>query len=425
MVEFEQYNRGMRFEKFVEKVFFLVICCLFLTRSSLVYETLAEKVYPYTSSIRFNYLTWTLKSLALKTGEAGLDFQSNLSEETQKRVVLEYFEYVRQQIKIEEKIEQIYANPSTKDPAEVAAVYLSQRDEYQRFLDQLAPIAEEILQNQVKETLISEGIDLGGQEIPPVLYHTTPVPKALIVSPRDRIVEEVNTSLMADLSLSQINDLESSITDDLDVSTLVVDIGGVGVYPTMVMRSSDMAWVIETIAHEWTHNYLTFSPLGLKYDASDSMRTMNETTASIVGREISQKVFQRYYPDLLTSAGESNSVKLAGSSVSFEDFDFNTEMHTTRVTVDKLLSEGKITEAEAYMEARRQVFLDHGYLIRKLNQAYFAFYGAYADIPIGAAGADPVGPAVRTLRENSNSLADFLKEISRMSSFGDLQAAIE
>ncbi len=73
-------------------------------------------------------------------------------------------------------------------------------------------------------------------------------------------------------------------------------------------------------------------------------------------------------------------------------------MRITRVTVDELLAEGKIEEAEAYMEARRVFFWENGYLIRKINQAYFAFYGAYADQPGGEAGEDPVGAAVRELR---------------------------
>ena len=63
-------------------------------------------------------------------------------------------------------------------------------------------------------------------------------------------------------------------------------------------------------------------------------------------------------------------------------------------------------------------------MIRRLNQAYFAFHGAYASTPGGAAGEDPVGPAVRELRANADSLADFLKQISQMNSFADLQAAI-
>jgi len=99
-------------------------------------------------------------------------------------------------------------------------------------------------------------------------------------------------------------------------------------------------------------------------------------------------------------------------------------MHITRITVDALLAEGKIEEAESYMETRREFFWEHGYAIRKLNQAYFAFYGAYADVPGGAAGEDPVGPAVRTLRAQSASLTAFIKEISQMSTFDELQAAV-
>jgi len=99
-------------------------------------------------------------------------------------------------------------------------------------------------------------------------------------------------------------------------------------------------------------------------------------------------------------------------------------MHTTRVTVDALLADGKVDEAEAYMETRRQVFWNNGYLIRRLNQAYFAFHGAYADSPGGAAGEDPVGPAVRALRANSPNLAAFVNRISWMTSFDQLTEAV-
>lgn len=76
------------------------------------------------------------------------------------------------------------------------------------------------------------------------------------------------------------------------------------------------------------------------------------------------------------------------------------------------------------MEVRRRFFIDNGYAIRKLNQAYFAFHGAYADQPGGAAGEDPVGAAVRQLREHSPSLAAFLKRIAWMTSFEELQEAV-
>jgi hypothetical protein len=99
-------------------------------------------------------------------------------------------------------------------------------------------------------------------------------------------------------------------------------------------------------------------------------------------------------------------------------------MHQTRLRVDELLAQGRIEEAEAYMEERRVFFWEHGYQIRKLNQAYFAFYGAYADEPVGAAGEDPIGAAVRQLRAQSPSLAAFLQRISWMWSPEQLLEAV-
>jgi hypothetical protein len=96
-------------------------------------------------------------------------------------------------------------------------------------------------------------------------------------------------------------------------------------------------------------------------------------------------------------------------------------MHSTRVRVDELLALGKVDEAEQYMEEQRLMFWDHGYVIRKLNQAYFAFYGSYADVPVGPAGEDPVGAAVRELRAHSETLAEFLNRMAGLTSFDGLQ----
>jgi hypothetical protein len=201
----------------------------------------------------------------------------------------------------------------------------------------------------------------------------------------------------------------------------------------MVTETTDQRWMLNTIAHEWTHNYLNVRPLGLNYSTTSELRTMNETTANIAGDEIGQLVIQKYYPEMMTSSPSTSSpigLNLLSSERSpgrqeQTPFDFRAEMHETRVTADQLLAEQKIEEAEAYMEERRQLFWENGYLIRKLNQAYFAFHGAYADAPGGAAGEDPVGPAVRALREQSDSLADFVNTIAWMTSFVELQRAIQ
>ena len=74
-----------------------------------------------------------------------------------------------------------------------------------------------------------------------------------------------------------------------------------------------------------------------------------------------------------------------------------------------------------YMEEKREFFWQNGYRIRKLNQAYFAFYGSYNDTPGGgAAGDDPVGPAVQQLREESTSLKGFIDKIKLIKSINDL-----
>jgi hypothetical protein len=296
----------------------------------------------------------------------------------------------------------------------------------------LAPLAEAALQSQITEALAEHGLTTVGQPIPPVLFHTSPTPLALIVSERSVIQQIANISVLPTLTLDEQIELEDEVTKSLDVSTLVVPIGGVGVYPTMVMETTDLRWTLDTIAHEWTHNYLNLRPLGLNYTTTPELRTMNETTASIAGNEIGTYVLQKHYPErqVLSGPRDLGRIVFGELTPALQDgdeptpFDFRAEMHETRVTADQLLAEGKIEEAEAYMEQRRQFFWDNGYLLRKLNQAYFAFHGAYADVPGGAAGEDPVGPAVRALREQSDSLADFINTISWMTSFEQLQQAI-
>ena len=96
-------------------------------------------------------------------------------------------------------------------------------------------------------------------------------------------------------------------------------------------------------------------------------------------------------------------------------------MHETRIRADELLAQGRIEEAEAYMEARRQIFWDQGYRIRRLNQAYFAFYGAYADEPGGPAGEDPVGEAVRELWARIQSPKEFLLQMGALHNYAELE----
>jgi hypothetical protein len=393
----------------------------------------SDRVRAFTREIEFDYPNWVWNAAWTKLEQGAIGLPHLFDRGTNKEIVIDYLRTTQNLMQAEAQIEQIYANPDISDKEATSAYVRAQRDDLIARQRSLAPFAEATLQSQITEALAELGLTAIGQPIPPVLYHTSSTPLALIVSERSIIQQIANISVLPTLTLNDQIKLEDEVTKSLDVSTLVVPTGGVGVYPTMVMETTDLRWTLETIAHEWTHNYLNLRPLGLNYSTTPELRTMNETTASIAGNEVGAYVLQKYYSELLPSGSQPNH-----GIVSFNEaflpsytrddpapFDFRAEMHETRVTADQMLAEGKIEEAEAYMEQRRQIFWENGYLLRKLNQAYFAFHGAYADAPGGAAGEDPVGPAVRTLREQSASLADFINRISWMTSFEQLQQAIK
>jgi hypothetical protein len=412
-------------------VLFVFVMCLLLSTSTPPPTDEVEQVRTYTRQIEFDYVEWMLNALGVKLQQGAAGLPGYLDREARKQIVTEYLRVTKQILEGEYALQRIYADAGIPDKDSAAASLRAELDRNYGRQNQLAPLAEAVLQEQVTQALSDLGLTTLGQPLPSVLYHSTPVPNALIVSRRSVIEQIANISINADLNVDEQELLESRVDKKMNTSSLVVPIGGVGVYPTMVMQTTSLSWLVNTIAHEWTHNYLTSHPLGVNYDTTPELRTMNETTASIAGNEVGQYVIEHFYPELLTdSPAPLDLVSFPLEHPNPNDiprppFDFRAEMHLTRITVDALLAEDRIEEAEAYMVERQQFFLRNGYLLRKLNQAYFAFYGAYADVPGGAAGEDPVGPAVRALREQSKSLADFVNHIAWMNSFADLQEAIQ
>lgn len=395
-----------------------------LGSSSLPPGDRTELVRAYTRNIEFDYVGWSFDALGLKFAQSSLGTSKYLSQDARHHLVLEYLDLVTGIQMAEGKLNNIYADPNISDPQSTSG---DLRQELEGLYDQrekIGPVAEGILQSQISHIVAEFYLGLGGQPVPPVLYHNTPLPYALIVSPREVIRQDEDISLLPDLTVDEHVELEEDVDGNLDVSSLVVPIGGVGVYPTMVQETNNLDWLSEVVAHEWTHNFLSLRPLGINYFTSPELRVMNETTASIAGKEIGRAVLEMFYPELVPPPDPGTELLEPTEPPAF---DFRAEMHETRVTVDGLLADGEIGEAESYLERRRSFFWEHGYQIRKLNQAYFAFYGAYADEPGGAAGAaeDPVGEAVRALRAQSPSLAVFLKRISWITSFEQLQRVVE
>lgn len=381
-----------------------------------------QRIRTYTRDKEFDYIEWMLDAIALKNSNAALASHRYLSQSQQKQLVYDYLDLIAEMDRSNSQIARVYADPNIKDPAENTRELREKRDELHARQAKMGPLAEAVIQVQVAAVLKDVNLTFLGQPIPPVLYHITPLPYALIVSPRDHIEQESMISLLPGMTLEERIVLEEQVSKNLDKSALVVEIGGVGVYPTMVMSTTDLVWLTDTVAHEWTHNFLELRPLGLSYDRTPQLRTINETAASIVGHEVGQLVMERYYPERAPAREPQQQPEPEPPK-----FDFNKEMRITRLGAEDLLKEGKIDAAEAFMEERRKFLWDNGYLIRKLNQAYFAFHGAYNDQPggTGSAGKDPVGPAVQELRKQSGSLADFLNQISWVLSYEQLERMVQ
>jgi hypothetical protein len=266
------------------------------------------------------------------------------------------------------------------------------------------------LANQIKAVLSDNGIN----GFPPLIFNLEKPPYLLVISPRDKIQYIDRMLLRQTLSTDDIDSIESKV-DNLGLSSLVVRLGGfAATYPPIVDVDANRSFVVDAVIEEWFHQYLAFKPLGFFYllDSlgfrQDSRIIMiNETLAGMVSEEIGSQVMTRYY-------GVSQFKK---STPIDSSFNFNKEMKETRTNADLYLAQGEIEKAERYMEERRILFLSKGYQIRKLNQAYFAFHGIYGQSP---AAVSPIHRQLQLLRDQSQSLNEFLKKTYAISNYDDL-----
>lgn len=377
----------------------------------------------------FDFVAWIADAVAGKLGHELIAPQVGMSETQRIAFVRDYVRRISALQRLDTDINRLYVDPKTPDPALASADMRAQRDRARADLVARQELAESILQEQIEGALRDEGFALGGQVMPPLRFKMTQLPHVLIVSRRDRIERIDQRELQVGLTVDQFDSIERSTEKRFNISSFVTAIGGLGAYPTMLPETPSLPFIIDTAAHEWVHNYLLFrlAPVAVNYGDDPVSRIINETTAVIVQREIGAQVLKRFYP------GAARDVEMGGAQAGLAadlapqpaPFDFNAAMRETRLRADELLAAGQIDEAEAYMDSRRGLFVSNGYSIRRLNQAYFAFYGAYNAEPGGApaAGSDPVGPAVQALRERSPSVGDFLRTIAGVRTLDDVMQA--
>ncbi|MBU0703994.1 MAG: hypothetical protein KKC18_09055 [Chloroflexi bacterium] len=375
---------------------------------------------------RFDFVGWEVEALLGKLAYNLIAPQRYMHEPARHDFFIGYLELVADIQRLEWEIYQVYTDPEVQDQDSATVELRALLADLRELEETCQPLAEAILEEQVSCVLVAEGFGVLGQEFPPVGAHFTPLPLLLVVSPRDHIENVFDLSLRHGLDVARQETIEEDVGVAFDVSSLVTGIGGMAAYPAMLLESSSLPWVADVTAHEWMHHYLTPRPLGWSYEASPDARTINETVASIVGGEAGWRMVARYYPEFLPPEPDPVPEEPEEETPPPEPppFDFRAEMRETRIRADELLAQGQIEEAEAYMEERRQEFVAQGYALRKLNQAYFAFHGAYADQP-GAAGADPIGPAVLELRERSPDLHTFVTQIARITTLAEVESLLD
>lgn len=342
--------------------------------------------------------------------------RDDLSRAEQDALVARFFE-LNARIAEQERV----ASDATSSPAAAAAA----RDESSVLRDERARI-----ENEVEDILAARvarvAADLGltrrfGADIvwPPPNFEFADPPSVLILSPRSEIRLSGRRLLDGDVPVERREQLEADAERSGDASALVVQIGGIATYPAIVPPSADYRSAMRTLAHEWMHHYLFFAPLGRSYTDSPDARTLNETVAGIVGDELGDAIVAAYplQPPYVVRRAAKPPAQQPPPPV-----DFNAEMRRLRLEVDALLAAGEVDEAERIMEQRRAFLAAHGYYVRKINQAYFAFHGAYADSP-GA--TDPIGPKLLALRARSSSLAEFVETARTLTSVPALDRALD
>ncbi|MFB0559113.1 MAG: hypothetical protein ACETVS_01060 [Dehalococcoidales bacterium] len=366
---------------------------------------------------RFSIMKWEFRVLPHEAYK--LIFGKYEKPDDEVHTVTEYFSTTERIKSLKSEINAINAGNTEGDLASLEA-------ELNKLHEQkttLGKSVEKIIEKQVKENLAQQGIfnpvdKYTGLRVtfPPVNFSFEKPPYMLVVSPRERIESMREITLLPSISLKEIEDIEAEV-DKLGVSSLVVELGGYSIYPSFVSSEASLRFTIDTATEEWLHQYLVFKPLGFLYlldligvRRDYDIATINETLAGMVSEEIGAIIREKHYPGYESDANQ-NQVAESG-------FDFNREMREIRKAVDEYLARGEVEQAEEFMEQKRQYLASKGYYIRKLNQAYFAFHGTYADKP---AFISPIGLELKQLRSQSASVKDFLSTVATITSRQNLR----
>ena len=190
-----------KFKYLVQTIFYFLVFMYTLGPSTIAVIDSKARVRAFTRPIEFDFVEWTMDALEVKLERLPLNTIDYLDREGQRQIVFDYINLIGEIQQAEGELNLIYTNPEIDNPESQAKPIRENLDSLYNLRADLAPLAENVLQEMLSTIVAEMGFTPLGQPIPPVMYHSTPLPWALIVSPRERIEQETNISLETTLTL--------------------------------------------------------------------------------------------------------------------------------------------------------------------------------------------------------------------------------
>jgi hypothetical protein len=316
---------------------------------------------------------------------------------------------------------QILAAPHAADPEPRAVPIQTTIEDLRQRRSKLQAEVEETLESAMSGVLSDLRIidNFGPISWPPVDFTFEDHGLLLVRSPRDSIARLDDLLLDSNVPVPDQMQLETDAEGiGTNISALVVRIGGVATYPAQISPERSLHGTLEIAAHEWLHHWLIFRPLGQRWANGGELQSINETLANIFGQEVGDLSLGRLTGKVINRPPWTAPAPQDWNKPSTGIFDFRREMRASRTELERLLAESTPHAAETYLETRRLEFVANGYNIRRLNNAWFAFNGTYADSP---ASISPIEAQLRNLRTSSPNLAAYLDSIAAITKRGQLE----
>ncbi len=357
---------------------------------------------------KYEYKLWLWEATYLPSALASNFQRVDPSNDEHQKTVLAYF-----------KLTSILRTELSKPTSDkkILAELIIEREQHE---DSVEHFIQSLLHNTIQEKQLTTGFPFLKKVQfvwPPIAIELETPPLLLVRSARKQITRKGDTLLKPGLSEETIISIENEM-DSHETVSLIVPIGGLATYPSSILDLRTYSTVLQTAAHEWIHHYLAFYPLGRNYWKSQRFQEINETTANIVGKAIAKAVEEKTplsFPNNLD--GRISSVQKQATTINFSE-----ELQRLRQEVDQLLIEGDISNAELLMFESQKILNQNGFNVRKINQAYFAFYGTYTDLP---QSSSPLGPKIKEIwKLTQRDIRTFLTIMREVSKVTDLDETI-